>query len=94
LAVVVDDIAMEISEVVRGQDLLISTARQMLIYEALGATPPQFYHAPLVIDSEGDRLAKTHQSMSLRELKQAGYSPEDLRKSEAWWSGIEDSFES
>ena len=82
---------MEISEVVRGEDLLISTARQILIYEALGATPPQFYHAPLVIDSEGDRLAKTHQSMSLRELKQAGHSPEDLRKSEAWWSGIEDS---
>ena len=44
LAVVVDDIAMEISEVVRGEDLLISTARQILIYATLGATPPQFYH--------------------------------------------------
>ena len=94
LAVVVDDIAMEITEVVRGEDLLISTARQILIYEALGAESPQFFHAPLVVDSSGDRLAKTYKSMSLRELKKAGYSPEDLRKSEAWWSGIEDSFES
>ena len=94
LAVVVDDIAMEITEVVRGEDLLISTARQILIYEALGAESPQFFHAPLVVDSSGDRLAKTYKSMSLRELKKAGYSPEDLRKSEAWWSGIEDAFES
>ena len=90
---VVDDIAMEISEVVRGEDLLISTARQILIYEALGATPPRFYHAPLVVDSSGDRLSKTYKSMSLRELKQTGHSPEDLRTSEAWWSGIEDSLE-
>ena len=85
---------MEITEVVRGVDLLISTARQILIYEALGAESPQFFHAPLVVDSSGDRLAKTYKSMSLRELKKAGYSPDDLRKSEAWWSGIEDSFES
>jgi len=94
LAVVVDDIAMEISEVVRGEDLLISTARQILIYEALGAKIPQFYHAPLVIDSAGDRLSKTHQSLSLKELKDAGHTPETLRQSEAWWSGIEDILES
>lgn len=94
LAVVVDDIAMKITEVVRGEDLLISTARQILIYEALESAPPKFYHAPLVIDSAGDRLAKTHQSMSLRELKNEGHSPEELRQSEAWWSGIEDSLES
>ena len=49
LAVVVDDSAMEISEVVRGEDLLISTARQLLLYEALGATVPKFYHAPSLL---------------------------------------------
>jgi len=90
LSVVVDDQAMKITEVVRGEDLLISTARQLLIYEALGYLPPDFYHAPLVVNTQGERLAKTVHSMSLREFKQSGRSPEDLRKSEEWWSGIED----
>lgn len=90
LAVVVDDSAMEISEVVRGEDLLISTARQLLLYEALGATVPKFYHAPLVVDETGIRLSKSKQSMALRELKAAGFSPQDLRTSEAWWSGSDD----
>ena len=57
LAVVVDDAAMGITEVVRGEDLLKSTARQLLIYRALGLAPPQFYHCPLVSDSAGQRLA-------------------------------------
>ena len=81
---------MEISEVVRGEDLLISTARQLLLYEALGATVPKFYHAPLVVDETGIRLSKSKQSMALRELKAAGFSPQDLRTSEAWWSGSDD----
>ena len=90
LAVVVDDAAMQISEVVRGEDLLISTARQLLLYEALGLQAPNFYHTPLMIDTQGQRLAKRHRSLSLRELKDNGQSPESLRHSEDWWSGLED----
>jgi glutamyl-tRNA synthetase len=81
---------MQISEVVRGEDLLISTARQLLLYEALGFTPPKFYHTPLMIDPDGQRLAKRHRSLSLRELRDSGHTPEALRKSEDWWSGLED----
>ena len=60
LAVVVDDAAMRISEVVRGADLVTSTFRQLLLYRALDLTPPQFYHVPLITDSLGNRLAKRH----------------------------------
>lgn len=84
LAVVVDDAAMRISEVVRGEDLLLSTARQLLLYEALGLKPPQFYHVPLVCDSSGRRLAKRHRSLSLRELCAAGHTPEQLRTTDEW----------
>lgn len=90
LAVVVDDAAMGITEVVRGEDLLISTARQLLIYEALGKPAPAFYHAPLLCDANGQRLAKRHRSLSLRELREAGQTPEALRKSADWWSGLDD----
>jgi glutamyl-tRNA synthetase len=70
LAVVADDAAMEITEVVRGADLLLSTFRQLLLYRALGWTPPTFYHAPLVLDpATGERLAKRHAALSLRELR-------------------------
>lgn len=79
LAVVADDIAMDITEVVRGADLLKSTARQLLLYEALGRTPPGFYHCPLVVDADGIRLAKRHDALSLRHLRAAGYSPERVR---------------
>src|SRR5262249_52470650 len=64
LAVVVDDAAMAISEVVRGADLLSSTARQLLLYRALGFTPPSFYHCPLMTDESGKRLAKRHDALS------------------------------
>ena len=67
LAVVSDDVAMEISEVVRGEDLLKSTARQLLIYEALGAEAPDFYHCNLVLDAEGRRLAKRDGASRLHE---------------------------
>lgn len=78
LAVVADDIAMRITEVVRGEDLLRSTARQLLVYRALDATPPAWYHLPLVRDAEGRRLAKRHQALSVRELRARGYSPEEV----------------
>jgi glutamyl-tRNA synthetase len=78
LAVVADDHAMEIEEVVRGADLLTSTARQLLIYEALGWESPGFAHAPLVCDSSGRRLAKRFGAAGIRELRAAGWTPEDV----------------
>jgi glutamyl-tRNA synthetase len=78
LAVVADDVAMGITEVVRGEDLLRSTARQLLVYRALGATPPAWCHLPLVRDAEGRRLAKRHQALSLRELRARGITPAEL----------------
>jgi len=79
LAVVVDDAAMQITEVVRGADLLLSTARQLLLYRALGLEPPNFFHCPLVTDETGLRLAKRHDVLSLRALRARGASPESLR---------------
>ena len=81
LAVVVDDAAMEITEVVRGADLLKSTARQLMIYRALGLTSPSFYHCALMTDEAGVRLAKRHDALSLRSLRNSGNNPETLRQS-------------
>ena len=79
LAVVVDDAAMRITEIVRGEDLLRSTARQLLVYRALGLEPPKFYHCPLLCDESGQRLAKRHDTLSLRTLRDRGLTPEQLR---------------
>lgn len=79
LAVVVDDAGMQITEVVRGADLLASTARQMLIYRTLGFRIPAFYHCPLVTDESGVRLAKRHDALSLRTLRERGANPQALR---------------
>lgn len=78
LAVVVDDVGMEITEVVRGEDLLVSTARQLLLYRSLGAEPPLFYHCALVRDAQGKRLAKRDAVSSLRELRSRGVQPDEL----------------
>lgn len=78
LAVAVDDLAMGVTEVVRGADLLTSTARQILIYRALNAQSPTFFHCPLVVDKGGRRLAKRDADLSLRALRAHGYSPEDV----------------
>jgi len=83
LAVVADDIAMQITEVVRGEDLLVSTARQVLLYRALGAEPPAFYHCPLVRDADGQRMAKRSASMSLSALREAGLTPAEVLASTA-----------
>jgi glutamyl-tRNA synthetase len=72
LAVVVDDAAMGIGDVVRGDDLLPSTARQLLLYGALGLPAPGFAHVPLVVGEDGERLAKRHGARSLGELREAG----------------------
>lgn len=80
LAVVVDDAAMKITEVVRGADLLVSTARQLLLYRALGLTAPEFFHCPLMVDEHGERLAKRHDSLSLRSLRARGNSPSEIAR--------------
>jgi glutamyl/glutaminyl-tRNA synthetase len=79
LAVVADDCAMNISEVVRGADLLKSTARQLLLYRALGWEEPQFYHCDLVRDETGVRLAKRHDALSVRRLRESGCTAEQVR---------------
>lgn len=79
LAVVADDAAMRITEAVRGADLLLSTFRQLLLYRALELTAPQFYHTELITDSSGRRLAKRHDALSLRELRNSGAEPVELR---------------
>jgi glutamyl-tRNA synthetase len=79
LACVADDLAMHITEVVRGADLLLSTFRQLLLYRALGREAPAFYHCPLVTDAQGVRLAKRHDALALRTLRAAGRTPEEIR---------------
>jgi len=78
LAVVVDDIAMRVSEVVRGEDLLVSTVRQLLLYGAFGALPPTFAHLQLLLGDDGVRLSKRHRGVTLRELRDAGESAEAI----------------
>ena len=80
LACVVDDAAMQITEVVRGADLLVSTARQRLLYRALKLAPPDFSHCTLMLDEKGQRLAKRHDALSLRALREQGKTPEILRQ--------------
>jgi glutamyl-tRNA synthetase len=79
LAVVVDDAAMRISEVVRGADLLKSTARQILLFRALGLPAPNYYHCDLIRDEAGVRLAKRHDALSIRKLRELGWTPEQVR---------------
>lgn len=78
LAVVADDVAMQINEVVRGTDLLLSTARQILIYRALKHSTPRWFHCPLVLDEQGNRLAKRHDALSIRELRRQSWAPEQV----------------
>jgi glutamyl/glutaminyl-tRNA synthetase len=80
LAVVVDDAAMQITEVVRGADLLKSTARQILLYRALNLSLPDFYHCDLIRDEAGVRLAKRHDALSIRKLRELGWTPEQVRE--------------
>jgi glutamyl/glutaminyl-tRNA synthetase len=82
LACVADDAAMGITEVVRGADLLKSTARQILLYRALGLQPPHWYHCRLVLDHNGRRLAKRHDALSLRALRQRGVTPMNILSAE------------
>lgn len=76
LACVVDDAAMGITEVVRGADLLKSTARQILLQRALNLQSPAYFHTQLVRDEQGVRLAKRHDALAIRTLRQQGIAPE------------------
>jgi glutamyl-tRNA synthetase len=78
LAVVVDDAAQGVTDVIRGDDLVPSTPRQILLYRALGIPAPRFAHGPLVIGPDGRRLAKRHGDTRLSALRQAGVRPESL----------------
>jgi glutamyl-tRNA synthetase len=76
LAVVVDDIAMGITEVVRGDDLLSSTPRQRALYRALNTEPPRFLHVPLVLGHDGERLAKRNGATAIADQRGQGVSPQ------------------
>jgi glutamyl/glutaminyl-tRNA synthetase len=80
LAVVTDDCDMQISEVVRGEDLLVSTARQILILQALRREIPAYFHCPLLRDAAGVRLAKRTDALSLRAFRKKGYHPQQIRE--------------
>ena len=87
LAVVADDAAQGVTEVVRGDDLIPSTPRQLLLYRALELPPPRFAHVPLVVGEDGRRLAKRHGDTRLSALRAAGVSPEALVGLLAWSCG-------
>ncbi len=78
LAVVVDDLSMGVTEVVRGQDLLDSTARQILLIRALGGTPPDYAHLGLLVEADGQKLSKRSDALTVRALRRAGVGPEAL----------------
>src|SRR5262245_3923246 len=88
LAVVVDDAAMQITEVVRGDDLIASTPRQVLLYRALGLAIPEFWHVPLVVGPDGLRLAKRHGDSRIETYRRQGIRPERIVGLLAAWSGL------
>ncbi len=87
LAVVVDDARFGVTEVVRGDDLLESTARQILLQRALGFPTPRWWHLPLVLDADGERLAKRHGATALDALRGEGATPDRICGLVCWWSG-------
>ncbi|TAH38702.1 MAG: tRNA glutamyl-Q(34) synthetase GluQRS [Planctomycetota bacterium] len=88
LAVVVDDAEMGISDVLRGDDLWPSAARQILLFDALGWRAPEYAHVPLVVGEDGRRLAKRHGDTTLRRFRLASWSSEDLVGFLAWSCGL------
>jgi glutamyl-tRNA synthetase len=88
LAVVVDDIAMDISEVVRGKDILSSTGRQILLTRALGGSTPRYAHVPLVLNQEGLKLSKRDDALTLQSLRAARVRPQAVVGYLAWSAGL------
>ena len=93
LAVVVDDAAMGMTEVIRADDLLHSTPLQLALFEALGVEPPRYLHIPLVMGEDGTRLSKRHGSTSIAEYRDAGWSSERVVATLARSLGIDDAGE-
>ena len=91
LAVVVDDAAMGVTDVVRGDDLLDSTPRQILLYDALGlaARVPRYYHLPLVVGADGRRLAKRHGDTRLSHYRECGTPPGRVLSLLGRWCGVQ-----
>jgi glutamyl-tRNA synthetase len=90
LAVVVDDAASGITHVVRGDDLLASTPRQLQLYRALGCPEPHYTHVPLLVGADGQRLAKRGGALTAEALRAQGVSPETVVGALAGWSGLSD----
>ena len=88
LAVVVDDAAMGISRVLRGDDLLASTPRQIYLWQLLGFQPPTFIHVPLLLGADGNRLSKRQGSLTIAALRQAGVRSEQIIGQLAAWAGL------
>ncbi len=88
LAVVVDDADQGVDDILRGDDLLPSAARQMLLWEILGLSAPSFAHVPLVIGKDGRRLAKRHGDTTLALLRERGIPSEEVTGLLASWSGL------
>lgn len=88
LAVVVDDAAMGVTEVVRGDDLLPATPQQLLLYRALGLKEPNFFHVPLVVGPDGRRLAKRHGDTRIASFREEGMKAEDVIGYLAWSLGV------
>ena len=93
LAVVVDDGLMQISQVLRGDDLLASTPRQLLLFRLLGLVAPEFVHVPLLYGVDGHRLSKRHSSLSLASMRSRGVMPERVVGYLAWKAGQIERFE-
>ncbi|MCB9846759.1 MAG: hypothetical protein H6811_12335, partial [Phycisphaeraceae bacterium] len=87
LAVVADDITDGVTQVVRGGDLLEYTCVQIRLFEAFGAHPPSWMHAPLVLGADGRKLSKSHQSESIASLREAGTTAEEVREKLLGWLG-------
>lgn len=87
LAVAADDAAMHITEVVRGEDLLASTPRQLLLFALMGAKAPRYAHIPLLCDTAGERLAKRHKSLELGSLRAKGVPPDAITGFLAFMAG-------
>ena len=88
LAVVVDDAAQGITDVLRGDDLLASTPRQLQLYQALGWSPPKFTHVPLLVGTDGKRLAKRDGGLTIAALREAGQAAQAVVGLLARWSGL------
>lgn len=88
LAVVVDDIRDGVTDVVRGADLLETTALQLHLWEALQAPPPAWCHAPLIVAADGIKLSKSHDAQHIGALRDAGWTPRDVWRVVFPWLGI------